>query len=305
MNRQQFLAELSQYLTFFSPEEKAQIISAYNEKFNSVGSENEAALLAELGTPMMTAIDLKRRVEAGEQISFAPENEIAETEAAPENSVGTEAVSAENDESAAEEPPSAVEDEASAGLSEEAPAEENLQAAQGELIEEPSAEAYEAAPLAESRQEAPVPVEELPAVDIPQEKPVVLYPDEVPEAPYEYPLAPPAPFVVDAEPKKLKRKISVAKLIGASLLSIIITAFFLAVAAVGVVLLVAMSYLLLAGLKNLVYVTDCLLLFGGGLVCAGLGLLVVWFALWSAGSMIFGLFRNALGYSSVKEGAAL
>ncbi|NCB73641.1 MAG: DUF1700 domain-containing protein [Clostridia bacterium] len=301
MNRQQFLAELSQYLTFFSPEEKAQIISAYNEKFNSAGSENEAALLAELGTPMMTAIDLKRRVEAGEQISFAPENDITETEAAPENSVETEAVSGENDEPAVEEAPAPLEDEAPAEPNEEAPAEENPQDSPTELIGEPSAEAYEAVPLAESPQEAP----ESPVEEIPQEKPVAIYPAEIPEAPYEYPLAPSAPFVVDAKPKKPKRKVSVAKLIGAFLLSIIITAFFLAIASIGVVLLVAMSYLLLAGLKNLVYVTDCLLLFGGGLVCAGLGLLVVWFALWSAVSMIFGLFRNALGYGSVKEGAAV
>ncbi len=310
MNRQQFLAELSQYLTFFSPEEKAQIISAYNEKFNSAGSENEAMLIAELGTPMKTAIDLKRRVEAGEQISFAPENNINQTEAPPENNEETEAVSPASDEPSEQEAPAAVDDEAHTELSEEAPAELSSEEAPAETVEEAPIEAVEELPTEEASQEAPaeeIPQEapeEAPVEEISREAPVALSPEEIPEAPYEYPIAPPAPREERDEPEKLRRKVSVPKLIGASLLSIVITVFFLAIAAVGVVVLVAMSYLLLAGLKNLVYVTDCLLLFGGGLVCAGLGLLIVWFAMWSAASLISGLFRNALGFGSDKEYAA-
>ena len=90
MNRQQFLAELNQYLTFFSPEERASIIAAYNERFDTEGPENEFALIAELGTPMMTAIDLKRRMEAGEKIALACEPEVPEAEALSEYSVETE-----------------------------------------------------------------------------------------------------------------------------------------------------------------------------------------------------------------------
>ena len=285
MNRQQFLAELSQYLTFFSPEEKAQIISAYNEKFNSAGSENEAALLAELGTPMMTAIDLKRRVEAGEQIAIASESDLKETEPLAEYSVETE-----------------IEETLTAENSEAVPQEPSEEQAEDVSSSDPEAVA-EAEPSEEvSEEPSEVPAEEpvVPAPEVPAAKSIV----PTPEASTEKTIVSSAPPVEYVEWVKPSRKVSVPKLIGASLLSIVITAFFLALAALGVVVLVAMSYLLLAGLKNLVYITDALLLFGGGLVCAGLGLLLVWFAVWSAGSLISSLFRNALGYGSDKECAA-
>lgn len=65
MNKLQFLSELSQYLTFISPEEHALVMDEYNAKFDNAGPEGEAALLVELGTPMMIAISLKRKKEAG------------------------------------------------------------------------------------------------------------------------------------------------------------------------------------------------------------------------------------------------
>ncbi len=65
MNKLQFLSELSQYLTFISPEEHALVMDEYSSKFDNVGPEGEAALLVELGTPMMIAISLKRKKEAG------------------------------------------------------------------------------------------------------------------------------------------------------------------------------------------------------------------------------------------------
>ena len=69
MNRQQFLAELNQYLTFFSPEERAKILSDYTGKFEAAGEASEAALLLEFGTPMIVAIELKRRKESGEKFA--------------------------------------------------------------------------------------------------------------------------------------------------------------------------------------------------------------------------------------------
>ena len=222
MNRQQFLAELSQYLTFFSPEEKTKIISAYNEKFDSAGPECEAAVLAELGTPMMTAIDLKRRMESGIKISFGEKTpcEKASDETASEFSVETETEA---------------------------------------TLESENTEAS-TAPADYSEQE-----------------------DELPETSPE------------ADPKKGKRSGAklVFALIGASLLSLLIAAVFLAVASVGVGAFTAMGYLLIAGLKNLLYLTDALMLFGGGLVLFALGLIIVWFAVWSAVSLISKLFRGA------------
>ena len=244
MNRQQFLAELNQYLTFFSPEEKASIIAAYNDKFDSAGSENEYALIAELGTPMMTAIDLKRRMEAGEKISLAFEPETPKAEAMPEYSVETETEASL---------------EAVAEIQEETPVDDPA-----ELSEDKPA-----VPPAEAPKEAFA---------------------ERPEKPVEY-----------RTERQQPRKISVGGIIGTSLLSLIIAAVFLAIAAVGVVLLVATSYLLITGLKSLLYITDALLLFGGGLFCAGLGLLIVWFALSSAIGLISKLFRKAIGAASDKE----
>lgn len=254
MNRQQFLAELNQYLTFFSPEERASIIASYNDRFDSAGQDNEHSLIAELGTPMMTAIDLKRRMEAGEKISFTVELEAAQPEILPEYSVETET-------------------------------EATLDAI-AEIQETTSEEAE------------PVQPEEVPSIV--SEEPPEKAPEEAPPKPKAEPRKLDTP-TKPHEQSKPPRKISVGGLIGASLLSLVITIVFLAVAAVGIILLVAMSYLLLTGLKNLLYITDALLLFGGGLVCAGLGLLIIWFAVSSAISLVSGLFRKALGIVSDKE----
>ena len=194
---------------------------------------------------MMTAIDLKRRMEAGEKVALACEPEVPEAVALSEYSVETET-------EASLEAISEAQATAPAGLENETP--EEIGAAPEETLMQP----LDSAPPAEE------PVE------------------------YRKKISP-------------TRKVSVSGIIGATLLSIIIIAVFLAVAAVGVALLVAMSYLLLTGLKNLLYITDALLLFGGGLVCAGFGLLIVWFAVSSAIGLISRLFRRALGFVSDKE----
>jgi len=241
MNRQQFLAEFNQYLTFFSPEERAKIISAYNEKFDSVGPEGEAALIAELGTPMTSAIDFKRRMEAGIKITIDTEREANVDASLSEYSVETETEESLN-----------ASDDSSEATSEN-------------TSEQPAEEFFDKAP------EAPVNV------------------------------APKEESSCQHESVKPSQKINVFAFIGATLLSLVITAVFLAVAAVGVIMLVAMSYLLLTGLKNLLYITDALLLFGGGLVCAGLGLLIIWFAVSSAIGLISKLYRSVLRAGSDKE----
>ena len=224
MNKQQFLVELSQYLTFFSPEEKTRIIAAYNEKFDSAGPEREAELLALLGTPMMAAIDMKRRMESGEKITFGEETpcENNQDEALSEYSVETET-------------------------------EETLNNENTEASDEPNEDVTNEEPLSEPEQTSP------------------------------------------PESSKTKGAKFVFAVIGSSLISLLIAAFFLVIASIGAGLLVSTCYLFIAGLKNLIYLTDALLLFGGGLVCAGLGLIIIWFAVWSAISLISKLFRNACG----------
>ncbi|MDR1131742.1 MAG: DUF1700 domain-containing protein [Oscillospiraceae bacterium] len=218
MNRQQFLVELNQYLTFFTPEEKAKIIAAYGARFDENGQDSEAALLAELGTPMMVAIDLKRRKEAGERIP-----------AAGDGGGGT--------------------DDLAEGIAE-----------------------------AESEDALPQPDEAEQPETVPSE--TVVTAGESPSAGEEKPS-----FGADL----------VLSIIGSTLLSILIAAFFLVIAAAGAGFLVAMSYLFLTGLKTLLYPADALLLFSGGLVSLAVGIVVLWLAAWSAISLIAKLFRAACG----------
>lgn len=209
MNRMQFLAELSQYLTFLSPEEKAKVIAYYTKMFDSAGENGEDALIIELGTPMLIAIDLKRRKEAGQPL---PEETLFR---------GSESMNAYCVET----------------------------------------DTYESICKQESCEDDENSVDE--------EKPVTAH-----------------------EKKGVKNVFAV---IGAAILSIVLAAVFAAVAACGVFLLIAMSYLLLTGLKSLYYIADALLLFAGGLICGGFGIFIVWFAVWSAVSLISRLFRSALG----------
>jgi len=215
MNRQQFLAELNQYLTFFSPQERAAIISEFTEKLDAVGEEGESALIAELGTPMKLAIDFKRHKEAGKTVSFSSINIEVKSDGFMEKySVETETYESITD-------PEIIED-----------------VLQYEEIENNDSTATV------SRRKS--------------------------------------------SPKK-----SVFAIIGSTILSILIAVVFLSIAAAGVMLLAAMCYLLLTGLQSLIYLNDALLLFGGGLVCGGFGLIILWFGLWTTISLISKLFRGA------------
>ena len=225
MNRQQFLAELNQYLTFFSPDERAKIITDYTAKFDSAGEDGEAGLLAELGTPMVVAIDLKRKKESGQPV-LSEQDEVG-SKITEENNFLTAY---------------------------------NVETETYESLTKPD--------------EPEVKVE-----IIPQQKPII-----------------------SLEKTEASGTKFVFAMIGATLLSIPLAVLLLALAGVGIMLVVAMGYLLLTGLKSLYYVTDALFLFSGGLVAGGLGLLIIWFAIWSAVSLISKLFRSALSLKPVSTG---
>ncbi len=212
MNKNQFLTELNQYLTFLTPAERTEVISGYTAKFEEAGAVGEAALILELGTPMVIAIDLKRQIESGKKVVEAPpqkesQNEVSEQE--------TDAPEAEF----------------------------------FDFTDEEAAEEVEEAALGE-------------------------------------------PAVTPAEAESPKTKSNVMSIIGRSLLSIIIGIVCLAIAGIGVYLVVIMGNLLVTGLQIISQTTNALLMFGGGLIAGALGLLVVWFALWSAISLIVKLFKN-------------
>lgn len=247
MNKPQFLAELNQYLTFFTPDERTAIMASYSQRFDEAGEAGEAALLAELRTPMRVAIDLKRRQEAGDDFSDL----FGATAEAPDYSVETE-----TEQSLAQEtlPP-----EASQEPGDDAPAE----SVDGE------AEADEAP--------APTDAEEAAAMET-----------SVPETPAEPEAAPPlspapAPFSAPA-------KLSAGRIIGGVLLTIVTAAVAICLAVAGALSLTAAGYFIMAGFRSLLTLTDALFLFAGGLVLGGLGLLVVWFALWAAISIVKKLF---------------
>lgn len=214
MNRPQFLAELNQYLTFFTPDERAAVMASYMQKFDDAGETGEAALIVELGTPMRVAIDLKRRQEAGDSFDdlFG-----GGTAAAPDYSVETETpetLSAEPEaESGGEEPASAAE---------AAPGETSAESAQS-LAEPPT-------------------------------------------------------------------RLSAGRIIIGVILSIVVVAVFLCIAATGALGMTAAGYFLMTGFSSLRMLTDALFLFAAGLVLGGAGLLIVWFAVWAAIRLISKLF---------------
>lgn len=234
MNKHQFLAELSQYLSFLSAEDRARVLEAYATRFEALEPEQELALIAELGSPMRVAIELKRRLEAGERIVNEAEGMTDEEAFSAEDSPAEEAI---DDETAAQ-------GDTPTGELEVYSVETETEEA---LLSEDSLEAEAA--LAEASSEAHV-------------------------------------------MKPFGAKLIFA-LVGASLLSLLISAFFLGLAAVGGGFLVATSHLIIAGLKNLQYLTNALLLFGGSLAALAVGLVLVWFSVWSAISLIRGLFGSA------------
>lgn len=279
MSKQQFLVELSQYLTFVSPEDKEKILAYYAKMFEDAGEEGTPALLAELGTPMKLTIELKRRLEAGEDI--VPKDEDEETD---------EETQAET----AEEKPveAAVEDEAQTEVSESA------EETQTEAVEEAAPESDETViPEEESAQEAlpeEAPVETVEEAPPEPEPPAA---EEAPQEPIEDAAEtaelPPldmtaveitydgdeAPKGVHAAPLTGSKKVFAA--IGSVLLSLVVCAFFVALGAVGMLLIITMGDLLITGFGLFYRLADALLAIGLGLVTGAVGIVIVWFCVWA------------------------
>lgn len=60
MNRQRFLAELSQLLAFMTPHDRNAKLRELTQRFDEAGLEGEGAIIASLGTPTALAIRLAR-----------------------------------------------------------------------------------------------------------------------------------------------------------------------------------------------------------------------------------------------------
>lgn len=60
MNKQRFIAELAQLLSFMTEHDRAAFLKQLSAKFEEAGPEGEAALIAQFGTPTAMAIKVSR-----------------------------------------------------------------------------------------------------------------------------------------------------------------------------------------------------------------------------------------------------
>ena len=273
MNRQQFLAEFTQYLTFTTAQEREAIIAHYISMFDSTGTEGENALLAELGTPMKVAIELKRKKESGEDLLTVcpmPQGDEQQTEEPVQ--CQTEAA-----EAAEEQPDTEGEDV------------QEPEAASDVLLpnepEEEKAEEPESSELSEEAEEIAEDDIEVAQLDSRQAEEA-----ELPGA--------------QCSGKKPNSGGRVFAIIGSVLLSLIIAAAALAVVAVGVFGVCTMGNLVTAGLQNLELPENALLLFGGGLVIGAVALLLIWLAIRSAVSLIAKLKNRLCACEKKADGGA-
>jgi|GEM_PF-1338519 len=100
-------------------------------------------------------------------------------------------------------------------------------------------------------------------------------------------------FESDGPVSRRKHKKSVPGIIFATIFSLVFAVIFLAVAAAGAFAVTVSCSVLLAGLQSLHTLAVALMLFCGGFVCLALGLLIIWFAVWAAISLISGLYRSS------------
>lgn len=269
MSRQQFLAELTQYLTFVTPNERDKILAAFEEKFDDVGVEGEATLLMELGTPMSIAIALKRRKEAGElgdaeddMNDSPPDNPPPD---APETLSEEPLPISEHREGEYTPEPS---------LRDEIPADE----ASDDLAPPPEA-GFEELPLSET------PYEDEPRVEIPGISSLG------------------GAAHIEPEPLPPRKQLTVGGAIGAAFLSIILAGIFLIPMAAGGYLLAIAANLIVGALRTMSTLTDALWLFAFGFSAAAAGLLFLWFFLWAVITIIHNLFLGkAYPGSRFKDG---
>lgn len=76
MNRQRFLAELSQLLSFMAEHDRAAFLKEITARFDEVGPEGEYALISRFGTPTVLAVKASRGYKPSEL--FTPAEDTAE-----------------------------------------------------------------------------------------------------------------------------------------------------------------------------------------------------------------------------------
>ena len=283
MSRKQFLVELSQYLTFVSAEDREKIVAQYEKMFDDAGDDGITALETELGTPMKQAIELKRRKEAGEKIVPGDDDGDVSMPSADEVSEkGSETSGTQDDEASQQDiesepsPPelSPEQDDTSDHETETEPA--------MEISEEPSPEA-EAVAEAEISSDEP---ESDTSEPIDFSEPLDL--TELPPA---------SAAVSHAAPLSGGKRVAAG--IGSVLLSVVLCLAFVAIGAIGMLLVIFMGDMILTGFGLFYRLADALLAIGVGLVGGAIGIVVVWLCIWAA----ITLTGKITGWMSVKKEA--
>jgi len=263
VNRQKYMAELAGLLSFLSEEERKTVMEYYEKKFDEAGQEGEAALIAELDTPMRRAINLNR-------------NGI--------DDILGEMNKASSEEETAEEPASEEEQEQ---LSETE-----------ELIHAVMDEKPEAEPGEESR--GTDEIEELPAVEEEAEPEQEKKTDENDDVFPELAAALGKKIEVPSEPET---KLSVLGLIGFIILAIVPGIPLLAISIVLIPVLlapvVALGYAgavgVVAAFKTLSYIPDAMLVFGVTLLIIAAAIFVLLISTWIIGGILKGWFKGVPG----------
>ena len=301
MNRQQFLAELSQYLTFITPEQRDEVLAYYYARMQQAGPEGEAALLKEIGTPMTVAITLKRRLEASEPLIPTGDAEPAAPNMVKymdEPSGDTAAESAPQSEPAspvwqAETP---AQETAPAGDAADAPA-ENAEAAEAPVDDAGSPEPEEAVPLdtaeaASSEEAADEAEDEAEPLDLTKTAPKAKGRPTKAEAKRAKAAAKAAPAQTEyVKPKMTFGRFLLAICIAIASIAIVIFACF--ITAVGGVGIVSGAQIIISGLTAAdVYLSDILIVVGGGAIVLTAGILVAWIGIWLAIQLITDMVRG-------------
>ncbi|NCC68088.1 MAG: hypothetical protein EOM14_07830 [Clostridia bacterium] len=278
MNRPQFLAELSQYLTFVTPEQRERIVRYYDAMLVQAGPEGESALFKQIGTPMTVAIAIKRRIEANEPI--LPEEETvpeAPTMVKYEQAVPLDQQAVSTDEASQSYPPESVQSGESAptqteDAAEMSPIEETAEVPSTEETagaQSPADQAANEETSVETVIAEELSSEETPTLDLP--------PLKVTELSWEKP------------------KMTFGRFLGAigiGIVSLCIVVFFCFAAAIGGITIYSGVEIVISGFAVTGYLTDCLMTLGCGFAILSAGLLVMWLAIWAAIKLITGMIRS-------------
>lgn len=249
MNKQRFIAELTQLLSFMEEHDRAEFLRQLNERFDEAGPEGEAELISRLGTPTAMAIKASHDYTPTPPPEPAQEEEPAAQEAAEETDKAGEAEKTQAEEDA----PDAEED------SRAEPEPGKAEAADGET--ETDAEEAQAGQAA-----AEAPEEEKPTLSD-------LFGGQGAEAPV-------PPVQEEKKDRRARRSLVTLTIFGGIMLLCLLLALCAVVISPGLCAVGGAVFAFLAGLWASPVFTDALFLFGIAAIALAVGLLLLFLAVW-------------------------